>query len=81
MSDATYTDRIIVKVVLSAPPGPNESSIQKEWAELLGEWCEANECEVARIEWTRLRQCLVEDVSLSGETRPSLRWDVVEESK
>lgn len=76
-----YTDRIIVKVVLSAPPAPNESSIQKEWGELLAEWCEANECEVERIEWTRLRQRFVEDISATGKPAPSLHWDVVEESK
>jgi hypothetical protein len=75
-----YTDRIVVKVTLKAPPDENDSSIQDDWAQELHDWVDDNDCEIQCIEWTRYRQRLVEEVSATGRVTPSIKCDVIEQS-
>lgn len=74
----TMNDAIVVRVVLNTNDAENDSSIQRDWRELLAAWAIANNCEITRIEWTRLRSRFVHNEKKAAD---DIYWDVVEERK
>lgn len=72
------SDSIIVKVILRTDDKDNDASIQKDWRRLLAVWARANNCEITKIEWTRLRTRFVSDPKKPTD---DVYCDVIEERR
>lgn len=70
-------DAIIVKIALASESN-DDLAIQRDWNRMLGAWAKANNCQVLRVEWKRLRRRFVSNPKTSND---DVYWDKVEERR